>query len=197
MNKTRVEAFSDAVIAIIMTIVILEIKTPQVGVLAGLIENIPYFLSFIVSFIFICIAWYNHHYIMSVTHWFSKKAFWANNFWLFSMAFIPVATAWVSEFWWMRAPVYFYLVVYTVWDFAYFLLTRIIYEDNAVKDPQGAAKLRKSKSYSKATKIIHLCLFAIGYIGIYFYPPIGIGVILSEAVIWYLNVPKEGDRLEC
>ncbi|EOD7402473.1 TMEM175 family protein [Enterococcus faecalis] len=80
MNKTRVEAFSDAVIAIIMTIMILEIKTPQVGVLAGLIENIPYFLSFIVSFIFICIAWYNHHYIMSVTHWFSKKAFWANNF---------------------------------------------------------------------------------------------------------------------
>lgn len=107
------------------------------------------------------------------------------------MAFIPVATAWVSEFWWMRAPVYFYLVVYTIWDFAYFLLTRIIYEDNVVKDPQGAAKLRKSKSYSKATKIIHLCLFAIGYIGIYFYPPIGIGVILSEAVIWYLNVPKE------
>ncbi|MFB5426858.1 TMEM175 family protein [Enterococcus faecalis] len=52
MNKTRVEAFSDAVIAIIMTIMILEIKTPQVGVLAGLIENIPYFLSFIVSFIF-------------------------------------------------------------------------------------------------------------------------------------------------
>ena len=49
MNKTRVEAFSDAVIAIIMTIMILEIKTPQVGVLAGLIENIPYFLSFIVS----------------------------------------------------------------------------------------------------------------------------------------------------
>ena len=111
------------------------------------------------------------------------------------MAFIPVATAWVSEFWWMRAPVYFYLVVYTIWDFAYFLLTRIIYEDNVVKDTQGAAKLRKSKSYSKATKIIHLCLFAIGYIGIYFYPPIGIGVILSEAVIWYLNVPKEGDRL--
>ena len=68
------------------------------------------------------------------------------------MAFIPVATAWVSEFWWMRAPVYFYLVVYTIWDFAYFLLTRIIYEDNVVKDPQGAAKLRKSKSYSKAQK---------------------------------------------
>ena len=53
MNKTRVEAFSDAVIAIIMTIMILEIKTPQVGVLAGLIENIPYFLSFIVSLFYL------------------------------------------------------------------------------------------------------------------------------------------------
>lgn len=81
--------------------------------------------------------------------------------------------------------------------FCLLLVNKDHYEDNAVKDPQGAAKLRKSKSYSKATKIIHLCLFAIGYIGIYFYPPIGIGVILSEAVIWYLNVPKEGDRLEC
>ncbi len=113
MNKTRVEAFSDAVIAIIMTIMILEIKTPQVGVFGRFDRKISHiFLSFIVSFIFfICIAWYNHHYIMSVTHWFSKKAFWANNFWLFSMAFIPVATAWVSEFWWMRAPVYFFILL--------------------------------------------------------------------------------------
>ena len=74
MNKTRVEAFSDAVIAIIMTIMILKLK-PSSGCFGRFDRKYPIFLSFIVSFIFICIAWYNHHYIMSVTHWFSKKRF--------------------------------------------------------------------------------------------------------------------------
>ena len=114
------------------------------------------------------------------------------------MAFIPVATAWVSEFWWMRAPVYFYLVVYTVWDFAYFCANKDhLYEDNVVKDPQGAAKLRKSKSYSKATKSF-IFVFSQSDISVFiFIRPLALVAILSEAVIWYLNVPKEGDRLEC
>ena len=110
---------------------------------------------------------------MSVTHWFSKKRF-GQIILVILHGLHSGSNCLVSEFWWMRAPVYFYLVVYTIWDFAYFLLTRIIYEDNVVKDPQGAAKLRKSKSYSKATKIIHLCLFAIGYIGIYFIRPLAL-----------------------
>ncbi|HAT55062.1 MAG TPA: hypothetical protein DCW31_07485 [Lactobacillus sp.] len=98
MKKARVEAFSDAVIAIILTIMVLEIKKPTSSHLHSLMQNEPYILAFTISFIFICNAWYSHHYVLSVRRWFSKRAFWANNFWLFTMSFIPVATAWVSEF---------------------------------------------------------------------------------------------------
>ena len=80
MKKNRVEAFTDAIVAIILTIMVLEIKVPEgTSKFSALIEKAPYFIAFIISFIFICAAWYHHHYLLAKTKWFSRRVFWANN----------------------------------------------------------------------------------------------------------------------
>ncbi|KRN94771.1 hypothetical protein IV81_GL001048 [Pediococcus stilesii] len=73
MNKSRVEAFTDAVVAIIMTIMILEFKTPETDRWSGIIAEVPYLFAYIVSFIFIAVAWYNHHYMFSIAKRITKK----------------------------------------------------------------------------------------------------------------------------
>lgn len=107
MNKGRVEAFSDAIVAIIMTIMILEFKTPEDFHWQAILENLTYLFAYAVSFFFIAVAWYNHHYMFSLTKRVTKKIYWINNIWLFTMALIPVATAWAGEFMSHRGPEYF------------------------------------------------------------------------------------------
>ena len=96
MNKSRVEAFTDAVVAIIMTIMILEFKTPETDRWSGIIAEVPYLFAYIVSFIFIAVAWYNHHYMFAIAKRITKKIYWVNNFWIFTMSLLPVSTAWAG-----------------------------------------------------------------------------------------------------
>lgn len=98
MNKGRLEAFSDAVIAIIVTIMILEFKTPETPEIKALLENGPYFFAYIITYVFVGVAWYNHHYMFSLTKRVTKRIYWLNNIWLLSMSFLPVATAWTGRF---------------------------------------------------------------------------------------------------
>lgn len=98
MNKGRVEAFTDAVVAIILTIMVLEFKTPETAKWTGIIHQLPYFFAYIVSFLFVGVAWYNHHYMFALALRISKKVYWINNLWLFSMSLLPVATGWVGKF---------------------------------------------------------------------------------------------------
>ena len=89
MNKGRVEAFTDAVVAIILTIMVLEFKTPETAKWTGIIHQLPYFFAYIVSFLFVGVAWYNHHYMFALALRISKKVYWINNLWLFSMSLLP------------------------------------------------------------------------------------------------------------
>ena len=76
MNKGRVEAFTDAVVAIILTIMVLEFKTPETAKWTGIIHQLPYFFAYIVSFLFVGVAWYNHHYMFALALRISKKVYW-------------------------------------------------------------------------------------------------------------------------
>lgn len=125
MNKGRVEAFSDAIVAIIMTIMILEFKTPRDFHWTAILEELPYLFAYAISFFFIAVAWYNHHYMFSITKYVTKKIYWINNVWLFTMALIPVATAWAGEFMIYHAPEYFYLLIFTIWSFSYLWLVKL------------------------------------------------------------------------
>ena len=112
MNKGRVEAFTDAVVAIILTIMVLEFKTPETAKWTGIIHQLPYFFAYIVSFLF-CrggLVQPSLHVCLSPQN--IKKVYWTNNLWLFSMSLLPVATGWVGKFPQATGPEYLYLFVF-------------------------------------------------------------------------------------
>lgn len=98
MNKGRVEAFTDAVVAIVLTIMVLEFKTPEEPTFAALAQNWSYLVAYLISFLFIGVAWYNHHYMFALTKRVTKKIYWVNNIWILVMAMLPVSTAWAGKF---------------------------------------------------------------------------------------------------
>src|SRR2546423_12226405 len=97
MNKTRLEAFSDAVIAIIMTVMVLELKIPHGGDLAALRPLLPAFLAYVLSFIYLGIYWNNHHHMLQATRTVNGKVLWANLLLLFWLSLVPFATGWMGE----------------------------------------------------------------------------------------------------
>src|SRR2546423_15436853 len=97
MNKGRLEAFSDGVLAVIITIMVLEMKPPPGASLASLRPVVPVFLSYIVSFVFIGIYWNNHHHLLHATQRVNGATLWANLHLLFWLSLVPFTTAWIGE----------------------------------------------------------------------------------------------------
>lgn len=97
MNKTRLEAFSDAVIAIIMTIMVLELKIPHGADLEALKPLLPIFMAYILSFIYLGIYWNNHHHMLQASRKINGKVLWANMHLLFWLSLIPFVTGWMGE----------------------------------------------------------------------------------------------------
>lgn len=126
MNKTRLEAFSDGVLAIIITIMILEIKVPEGHDFSDLKPLIPKFLSYVLSFIYVGIYWNNHHYLIHSLSKVNGKILWANLHLLFWLSLIPVATGWMGEHNFEKASMTLYGIVLLLSSIAYFILQRII-----------------------------------------------------------------------
>ena len=97
MEKNRVEAFSDGVIAVIITIMVLELKPPHVPTWEALRENWHVFVSYVVSFVYVGLYWNNHHHLFSVCKHVSGRVMWANLFFLFWLSLFPFTTAWLNE----------------------------------------------------------------------------------------------------
>ena len=97
MGKGRFEAFSDGVIAIIITILVLELKVPEADDLHGLRETLPHFLAYVISFIYVGIYWNNHHHMLHATNRVSGGALWANLHLLFWLSLVPFVTGWMGE----------------------------------------------------------------------------------------------------
>ncbi|TLQ03797.1 DUF1211 domain-containing protein [Pediococcus stilesii] len=196
MNKSRVEAFTDAVVAIIMTIMILEFKTPETDRWSGIIAEVPYLFAYIVSFIFIAVAWYNHHYMFAIAKRITKKIYWVNNFWIFTMSLLPVSTAWAGRYLNSRAPEYFYLVVFLLWGFAYQWLSKAIIDEHATKDANHVAdRVRRMAPY----RVMHSWMYPIMiiFIGIAVLSVPILGIISS--LIWLIMMgiltTKDSDQL--
>ena len=97
MNKTRLEAFSDAVIAIVITIMVLEMKVPHGIELNALVPLIPVFLSYVLSFMYLAIYWNNHHHLLAASKTVNGRILWANMTLLFFLSLIPFVTGWMGE----------------------------------------------------------------------------------------------------
>ncbi len=126
MEKTRLEAFSDGVIAIIITIMVLELKVPHGDRLADLRELLPVLLSYVLSFIYVGIYWNNHHHLFHSTKHVTGGILWANLHLLFWLSLFPFTTAWAGENHLAPAPVAVYAFVLLMAGTAYYILERAI-----------------------------------------------------------------------
>ncbi|HET9177332.1 MAG TPA: TMEM175 family protein [Terriglobia bacterium] len=124
MNKGRMEAFSDGVLAVIITIMVLEMKSPHGTSLAALRPLVPVFLSYVLSFVYIGIYWSNHHHLLHATQRVSGSTLWANLHLLFWLSLVPFTTAWMGENHFTPWPVALYGMVLLLAAIAYFILTQ-------------------------------------------------------------------------
>ena len=126
MGKTRLEAFSDGVLAIIITIMVLELKVPHATDLSALADLLPIFLSYVLSFIYIGIYWNNHHHLLHTISTVNGGLLWANLHLLFWLSLFPFATGWMGENHFAPVPSALYGLVLLMAAIAYWLLQRSI-----------------------------------------------------------------------
>jgi len=126
MGKTRLEAFSDGVLAIIITIMVLELKVPHGDALSALLPLVPVLLSYVLSFVYIGIYWNNHHHMLQATRSVNGGMLWANLHLLFWLSLIPFATGWMGENHFASAPTAIYGVILLMAALAYWILQWVI-----------------------------------------------------------------------
>jgi uncharacterized membrane protein len=126
MGKGRLEAFSDGVIAVIITIMVLEMKVPHGIDLPALVPLIPVFLSYVLSYVFVGIYWNNHHHMLHAVQHVTGGVLWANLHLLFWLSLVPFVTGWMSENHFAAVPVALYGVVLLMSGVAYYILARIL-----------------------------------------------------------------------
>jgi uncharacterized membrane protein len=126
MTKNRLEAFSDGVIAIIITIMVLELRVPHGSELTALKPLLPVFLSYVLSFVFLGIYWSNHHHMLHAVQHVNGAVLWANLHLLFWLSLVPFTTAWMGENHFARGPVALYGAVLLFASIAYFILSRAL-----------------------------------------------------------------------
>ena len=150
MSKGRLEAFSDGVIAVIITIMVLELKVPHGGDAAALAPLAATFLTYVLSFVYTAIYWNNHHHLFHAVHHITGGALWANMHVLFWLSLVPFATGWMDENHFAPLTVAAYGLVLLCAGIAYFILTRVLlatHEHNSLlarglgKDFKGKASL--------------------------------------------------------
>ena len=126
MSKSRLEAFSDGVFAIIITIMVLELKVPSGETLAALAPVVPVFLCYVLSFVYAGIYWNNHHHLLHATRAVSGGALWANLHLLFWLSLLPFTTAWMGENHFATAPTVLYGGVLLAAGLAYWVLQTLL-----------------------------------------------------------------------
>ncbi len=178
MNKNRVEAFSDGVLAVIITIMVFEMKAPHEPTIQALRQLWPIFLSYILSFIFIGIYWNNHHHLLQTVREVSGRILWANLHLLFWLSLIPFVTAWMGGNHFSAIPVAFYGVVLFMAGAAYFRLSQVLIMHHG-KDSALAKAVGKD---GKGKLSLVLYAAAIGFA--FFYPGVSCLLYVVVAAIW-------------
>ncbi len=139
MSRNRLEAFSDGVLAIIITIMVLELKVPHGAELVALAPLLPVFLSYVLSFVYLGIYWNNHHHMLHATQQINGTILWANLHLLFWLSLIPFTTGWMGENHFAAAPTALYGGILLMAAIAYWLLQRVIIAHQGEGSPLAKA----------------------------------------------------------
>lgn len=178
MNKTRLEAFSDGVLAIIITIMVLEFKVPEGHTYEDLFPLFPKFLGYVLSFIYVGIYWNNHHHMMHIVKQVNGAILWANLHLLFWLSLIPFTTAWIGDYNFAAFPMMLYGIVLLMNAIAYFILQKII-----IKSQGNNSILKEALGTDykgKASPILYL----IAVLFANYYPMVSGGIYIFVALMW-------------
>jgi len=180
MEKNRLEAFSDGVLAIIITIMVLELKVPHGDNFEALGPLVPVFLSYVLSFIYVGIYWNNHHHMFQVTRSVSGGILWANLHLLFWLSLFPFSTAWIGENHLASVPTAAYGVVLLMAGVAYLILQRMIIVQQGPNSVLAAAIGRDWKG--RLSALAYLAAIPLAFVS----PWISIGLYTSTAFAWLI-----------
>ncbi|MGL2965979.1 TMEM175 family protein [Flavobacterium sp. XGLA_31] len=178
MNKNRLEAFSDGVLAIIITIMVLEFKVPEGIDCTSLKPILPKFLSYILSFIYVGIYWNNHHHMMHTVKRVNGGILWANLHLLFWLSLIPFVTAYIGENHFAPFPMMMYGVILLMNGIAYFILQNLILKHHG-KDSLLSKALGKDYK-GKSSPILYFMAILLANP----YPAIAGGIYIFVALMW-------------
>ena len=180
MGKGRLEAFSDGVIAIIITIMVLELKVPEGADWAALRPLTPVFLSYVLSFVFLGIYWNNHHHLLHAVRHINGRVLWANTHLLFWLSLVPAATAWTGESHFATAPVALYGIVQLLAACAYFIFTRSLIAAHGHDSPLAAAVGRDFKGK------VSVVIWAVAILVSFVTPLLACALYVLVAIIWFI-----------
>ncbi len=180
MRKERLEAFSDGVIAIIITITVLELKVPHGDSLASLMLDYPVFISYVLSFINIGIYWNNHHHLMLTAEHIDGKVMWANTHLLFWLSLVPLATGWMGENNFTVWPIVIYGGVLAMCGIAYYILTKALIRLHGKNSTLAVAVGKDQKGVWSV--VIYIAGISLSFINSY----IGLASYALVAAIWFL-----------
>ena len=178
MNKGRMEAFSDGVLAIIITIMVLEIKVPHGSELSDLLPLIPVFLSYVLSFIYLGIYWNNHHHMMHTVKKVTGTILWANLHLLFWLSLIPFVTGWMGENSFAQIPMALYGVVLLMAAIAYFILQKQIIKSHGTDSVLAKAIGKDIKG--KLSPILYIMGIAFAWVSVW----ISGALFILVALMW-------------
>src|SRR5258706_5391526 len=178
MTKGRLEAFSDGVIAILITIMVLELKVPHSGDLQALRALVPVFLTYVLSYAFLGIYWNNHHHMLHATTRINGKILWANLHLLFWLSLVPFVTGWMGENHFQPLPTAGYGVVMLAAAIAYYILARAIVAEEGPGSKLAVALGKDVKG--KVSPLFYAAAIPLAFVNCC----IALGLYVLVAVIW-------------
>ena len=181
MDKGRLEAFSDGVIAVIITIMVLELKAPHAPTLAAVWVLWPVLLSYVLSYVYVGIYWNNHHHLFKAVERIDGRVMWANLHLLFWISLFPFVTAWMSENHFSAVPTALYGGVLLMAAVAWPLLARTLIASNATDSPLVSAMGRDAKGK------LSIALYALAIpLALFVNPGIACALYVAVALIWFV-----------
>jgi uncharacterized membrane protein len=180
MRAERMNAFTDGVIAILITILVLELRPPDGNRLADILDEKGKLLAYVLSFVFVAIYWVNHHHLMQVVDRVDGRTLWANIHLLFWLSLTPIATAWLGEAGVATGPVSAYAIVLLGCAIAYTLLTLALLalHETGSQLAQAIGRDRKGR--------LSLALYVLALVCSFFVPWISIALFVTVAIIWII-----------
>ena len=190
MGKTRLEAFSDGVIAIIITIMVLEMKVPHGDQLNNLTPLLPVFISYLLSFVNVAIYWNNHHHMLHAASKVNGKVMWANMHLLFWLSLFPFVTGWMGENHFTTYPIALYGVVLCMAGIAYYILSRALIQLHGRSSTLATAVGKDKKGIISV--VIYALAIPLSFINGY----IGLALYALVAAIWLIPDQRIEKKLD-